>query len=295
MRTNINTRLVREKVARIQHLLVRAQRVATSQQRVLPDFMIFGVTKSGSTACHRYLRFHPNILTPLIKEPNYFAFHYNQGRHNLAWYRAHFPLEAEMRKRELMNGHPTQTFEASVSYIDVPYVSERIKKLMPNIKLIALLRNPIDRAYSHYHHNIRYGHDTLSSFEAALEHEDERLQKARNEFNGDTVYESLAHRRLNYLRRGLYAQQLKPWFETFPREQFLFLTTEDLYANTAAHYEQIIDFIEVPRFQPKEFKRYYSGSYEKMNPETRIRLIEHFRPHNQELYDLLRRNLNWDR
>jgi Sulfotransferase domain len=135
----------------------------TAPVRPLPDFLILGAQKAGTTALYAYLRRHPAITGPSWKEVSYFDRHYARGE---AWYRGNFPNR--LRARDKLVG------EASPSYLFHPLGPERARALVPEARLVALVRNPIDRALSHYHHEVALGRERLS-FEEALEAEERRL------------------------------------------------------------------------------------------------------------------------
>src|SRR5436189_26280 len=121
--------------------------------RPLPDFLILGAQKAGTTALYAYLRWHPQVTGPSFKEVSFFDRHYARGER---WYRAHLPV----RRRAVVG-------EASPSYLFHPLAPERVARMLPEARLIALLRNPVDRAFSHYQHEVALGREQLS-FEDAL-------------------------------------------------------------------------------------------------------------------------------
>ena len=137
---------------------------ATSFGRPLPDFLILGAQKAGTTALYSYLRKHPSIIGPSWKEVSYFDRHYARGP---AWYRGNFPNK--LRTRGALVG------EASPSYLFHPLGPRRVRELVPEARLVALLRDPVDRALSHYNHERALGREPLS-FEDALAAEDDRLR-----------------------------------------------------------------------------------------------------------------------
>src|SRR5579863_6754349 len=130
------------------NVLQKAVRAASSRIRLLPDFMIIGTQKGGTTSLYNYLIDHPNISSIFKKEPHFFDFNFYKG---VSWYRAHFPSLLEKYYSERVHGQKFITGEASPYYLYHPLVPQRIKETMPTAytKFIVLLRNPIDRAYSH--------------------------------------------------------------------------------------------------------------------------------------------------
>lgn len=250
-----------------------ASRIETAHLRRLPDFVIIGTQRGGTTSLYRYLSEHPDVGPAFRKEVHFFDRYYDRG---MDWYRAHFPLP----------GEATAVGEASPYYLFHPEVPERVRAAMPTPKFLALLRNPVERAYSQYQMNVRRGVETLS-FEAAVDQERERLSA-----NDDPA--SLDWRRYSYLARGAYAEQLERWWRLFPREQFLILKSEEFYEDPGATFDQTLAFLGLRSWRPAGYKAYHLAEYADMDPATRKRLAEHFAPLNRRLYALLGRDLGWE-
>jgi len=257
---------------------------ATTPLRVLPDFLVIGVMKGGTTSFFNYLARHPQVRPPFRKEIKFFDIHYPQG---LGWYRAHFPMRFKM-KAGMVTG------EATPYYIFHPGAPGRVAARLPRARLIVLLRNPVDRAYSHYNHMLRVGREPLS-FEAAIAQEAERLEGEEQRILADPHYSTFQHLHYSYLARGRYAEQLEKWFALFPREQILILESEQLYAAPAGCLHQAAAFLGLPAWAGDDFPVYKQGAYEQMPAAVRARLVEYYRPCNQTLYDLLHRKFAWDR
>jgi hypothetical protein len=160
--------------------------------------------------------------------------------------------------------------------------------------LIVLLRNPVDRAYSHYHHQVTRGRESLS-FEQAIEAEPQRLSGELEKIMADEHYLSFNQAHFSYLARGIYVDQLKAWSNLFPPEQLLILNSEAFFADPATTYCQVVSFLNAPESVLQSTNKRNVGSYQKMSPATRQRLVEYFRPHNQRLYEYLGTSFNWDR
>jgi hypothetical protein len=169
---------------------------------------------------------------------------------------------------------------------------------MPSAKLIVLLRNPVDRAYSQYYHAIELGHETRS-FEEAIQGEEERTAQEREKTLKDEHYYSRTYKHLSYLTRGIYVDQLQAWMKLFPREQFLILKSEDFYADTATALKEMFTFLNLPpleiELREKAYKQYNNNSYAEMDAGLRKRLVEYFKPHNARLYQLLGVDFGWDK
>lgn len=254
----------------------------TTPWRVLPNFLVIGAMKGGTTSLFQYLAGHPQVHPPFRKEIKFFDLHYGQG---LDWYRAHFPLKTKMTKGAI-------TGEATPYYIFHPLAAGRIAKDLPGAKLIAILRNPVDRAYSHYNHMVRVGRENLS-FEEALDKEDERLFDEEQKIAADPAYSTFKHLHYSYKARGRYAEQIAKWLELFPREQVLFLSSEELYSKPFSAYGKALEFLSLPAWDPGNFKVFKQGEYDGLSAVVREKLSEYFKPHNQKLYDLLGMDFGW--
>jgi hypothetical protein len=254
---------------------------ATASARPLPDFLIIGAQKAGTTALYAYLRRHPAITGPSWKEVSYFDRHYGRGA---AWYRGNFPNR--VRARGKLVG------EASPSYIFHPLGPERVKALVPEARLVALVRNPVDRARSHYHHEVALGREPLR-FEDALDAEEDRLRGEEERLAADLNYFSRAWWSHAYKSRGRYAEQLERWLAVFPREQLLILPSEDLGGEPERTHARVLDFLGAAPHRLNAYPRVYERQYEAMSPETRERLAAELEAPNRRLYELLGRDLGW--
>lgn len=256
----------------------RAYGRATAGLRPLPDFLILGAQKAGTTALYAYLRWHPEITGPSFKEVSFFDRHYAHGER---WYRAHMPA----RRRSLVG-------EASPSYLFHPLAPGRVASMLPDALLIALLRNPVDRAFSHYQHEVALGREPLS-FEDAIDREEERMRGEVERMLREPSYFSHAWWNYTYVARGRYAEQLERWFVHFPRERLLVLFTEELAADTAGTYRRVLDFLGAGTHDLDSYPRIFEREYEQMPPGTRARLERVVEEPNRQLSVLLNRELPW--
>lgn len=250
---------------------------------MLPSFLIIGGQRCGTTSLYRYLSEHPDVHPGLVKEIQFFTLNYGKG---VDWYRSQFPLESA-------GGH---SFDASPYYLFHPAAPERASRLLPGARLIALVRNPVDRAFSHYQHNTGNGVEDLS-FEEALEAEEGRLAGEEERLASDPGYSSAAHRRYSYVARGMYEPQLKRWFDRYDRSALKVLVSEEFFADPAVIFAEVLEFLGLPEFAPPSYEAYtrrgrWGGP--PLSPETRRRLNEVFREPNQRLEALLGRSLPWD-
>jgi hypothetical protein len=199
-----------------------------------------------------------------------------------------FPTKFKRKKIESKTG-VCITGEDTPFYFWDKNAIERIKKEIPEIKLIVLLRNPIDRAYSNYHLGVRLGSESLS-FEDSIKKEIELLEK-NNDIENDEIEKFLRPR--SYIAKGLYYKQIKNWFEIFSKDQILVLSTENLAKNPYQTLEQIFDFLNLPKEQIENLQNRKVGNYQKMNQDTREYLKKIFKPHNDKLYKFLGKKFEW--
>lgn len=262
----------------------------TGPFHVYPDFLIIGVKKGGTTSLYRNLVTHPRIEPCLTKEVDYFNRYFKKGTN---WYRSHFPLIL-FKKYSAKVGKEFITGEATPTYIYHPHVPKRIKKILPNVKLIVILRNPVDRAFSHYNMAVLHKNENLR-FEEAIENEHKRIEGEFERMENDEDYFSFNFQTYSYLQSGMYADQLKLWYESFSKEQILVLKSEDFKKNPQMIFDQVFDFLNLSNWKIKKYKKFSQSSRnKKMNSDTRKKLIEYFKPHNEKLYRLLGKDFDWD-
>jgi hypothetical protein len=268
---------------------VRTYGRATASVRPLPDFLILGAQKAGTTALYAYLRWHPEITGPSFKEVSFFDRHYARGE---TWYRAHLPARPRQWVTRQRLGHWPIVGEASPSYLFHPLAPERVAALLPRARLIAVLRDPVDRAFSHYQHEVALEREPLS-FEDALAAEDERMRGEVERMVRDPSYFSEAWWNHTYVARGRYAEQLERWFAAFPREQLLVLFSDELLNEPRETYARVLRFLDVSPHELSSFPKIFSREYEELSPTTRTRLQERFAEPDRELASLLGRELPW--
>lgn len=254
---------------------------ATARLRPLPGFLILGAQKAGTTALYAYLRRHDDVTGPLWKEVSYFDRHWSRGE---SWYRGNFPLR--LRTRDSVVG------EASPSYLFHPLAPERVRALVPDARLIAILRNPVDRAFSHYQHEVALGREPLS-FEAALDREDDRMAGELDRMLADPRYFSHAWWNHTYRTRGNYAEQLERWLAVFPRDQLLVVLTDELRDATDDTYRRVLEFVGVESRSLDDYPPVFSRDYEPMPATTRARLTADYADADRRLADVLGRELPW--
>jgi hypothetical protein len=274
--------------------VLRRWGIATSPWRALPDFMVIGAKRGGTTSMWNYLLDHPLVLPMFpaaqhIKSPHYFYWHFDKGE---AWYRSFFATTARRRSLQRRDGAAPVSGEASPYYLYHPYTPQRVRDLVPGVKLIVMLRDPVARAYSHYWERVRAGVEPLS-FDEAIAVEDARLDGELARMSADPLHYSRPHDYFTYRDRGVYLPQLQRWHSHFGAEQMLILRSEDFYADYQSTYDEVTGFLGLPRHDILDAKRYNYRPTAPMSAATRDYLTEFYRPHNQALYDYLGRDFGW--
>lgn len=254
----------------------------------MPDFLVIGAQKAGTTSMIRALRTHPRIDSAEFGELQYFTFRYTKGP---AWYRLHFPLEAVQQRHRERHGWAPLAGEKSPQYLWHPRVPARAAALVPDAKLIALLREPVSRAVSQWHMNRRGGAEPLDLSEG-LRLEAERTGPQLDLIRADVIEErhSMAAR-YSYAQRGLYAEQIDRWLEHFPREQLLILKAEDLFTEPATAYGRVFEFLGLPPHHGSFARENAAPRREPIPPEAEERLRAYYEQPNADLAE--RYGITW--
>ena len=269
----------------------KKQRARNVETGALPDFVIIGERKCGTTFLYHLLCQHPLVQPAASKELHFFDALFDEG---IEWYRQCFPAP------RLKDGRRTITGEAT-PYMSHRLAPERMAQVIPEARLIALLRDPVERTYSDYQQVVRKGRETRT-FEEAIG----AVERAWSSGRGGEFpeHEDHAHSsRRGYLSRSLYAEHLLRWSEFFPRERMLALKSEDFFENPQETLKTVFDFLDLPewelqaletRKERKKRDKRNPGSYEEgMDATTRRRLEEYFEPHNRRLYEYLGVDFGW--
>ena len=266
----------------------------TAYLRKTPSFMVIGAQRCGTTSLYSYLVQHPLILPSFKKEVHFFDHNYHRGT---LWYKAFFPSIFQLIIKQKENGLASHrsmlTGEATPYYFFHPLAPKRIARILPNVKLIVLLRNPIDRAFSHYNHEVRMGTETLS-FEEAIKHEKSRLQGEREKILTKANYRSYAYQHFSYLNRGIYISQVLYWLNFFPIDQLHVVCSEDFFEYPESVLKDITKFLGVPPFKLKRYRQYNQAKYKKMDSLLRKKLATYFKSYNEHLYTFLGRSYRWE-
>jgi len=252
---------------------------------MLPNFLIIGAQRSGTTWLYENLVKHPEIIPASTKEVHFFDNNFSRG---LEWYKSHF---THTKNSQINNHSKSITGEASPYYIFHPLAPERISNIIPSVKIIILLRNPVDRAFTHYHHEVILRAEK-STFEEAISSEPTRLEGEEEKIINNKNYYSFNHQHFSYLSRGIYISQLERWMNLFPTKQILIIKSEDFFSEPQLTIENVFNFLNVPLIKI-DFNKPNIFNHDKMGSSTKEYLEEYFKPHNQSLYKFLNRDFSW--
>jgi hypothetical protein len=261
-----------------------------SWARSRPDFFIIGAQKGGTTSLYRYLEQHPAVMRARNKEINFFGDHFANG---FAWYLERFPTRWEMFRRQRELGCKVRTGEATPFYLLHPHAPRRVHAAYPKARIIVMLRNPVDRAFSHHAYHVKLGVESLS-FEEAVAAEPERLEGELQRMLADDSYPGYNYKMFSYLERGLYAVQLERWFQYFDRSQVHVIRSEDFFSDPESCFVGVQQFLGLPQHKLESYRKFNPGrDTAGLRPDTRTRLLEFFEPHNRRLEELLQREFAW--
>lgn len=273
----------------------REWRELTSSKRMLPQFIVAGAPKCGTTALYQYLLSHPQVLAPVPSsyEVGYFSEEY---RRDLNWYRAWFPLSmtAAWRSKHA-GGKAVVTCEHTPFYVMHPLAAERIAVTLPGVKIIILLRNPVDRAFSHYQHEFRSGQEPLS-FREAIAMESQRTAGEVARMQSELDYLSPEYGRHAYVDQGEYLPKIERFFNQIDHNDIMIVQSERLFLQTQEVFDEVVEFLHLDPFKLKNVKPVNAGAYkplDKTDPELAHELRNHFQSHNESLYSYLGTDFGW--
>lgn len=253
---------------------------ATGPIRPLPDFIIIGAQKAGTTSLATYLFRHPDVVAPVRKEIHYFDS--PEFGHGPNWYRAHFRL----RRPSAITG------EASPYYLTHPHTPRRVHELIPHAKLVVMLRNPVDRALSHYQHQVRHGREPLT-FEDAIKAEPERLAGEFERMLSDEHYYSYNYWAYSYATRSLYSEQIERWLRYFDVSRIHFIASEEFFRDPESEHLKTLRFLDLADHSLGTYRKQNVGHYSGISESFRSELNERFLDDARRLGDLTGRCFRW--
>jgi hypothetical protein len=261
----------------------------TASLRMEPTIVVIGAQRSGTTTLFRLLEQHPTLVRPtLSKGTGYFDDGY---RHGSRWYRAHFPLRLTAR---LLRGARAQTFEISGYYMFHPLAAERMAKALPNAQIVALVRDPVERAYSAYRHEYARGFED-QGFADALALEDERTTGEAEKLASVEGYVSYAHRHYAYRQRSEYSTQLERYVRAFGRDRVHILDAEVFFTDPTAEFVRLQKALGLEVWRPVRVERWNARAGDALSDAERDRLLKQFEPYDEALAQMMSQPPSWRR
>lgn len=271
-----------------QDAAIRPVHLATGGTRMEPSAFLIGAQKAGTSSLYKELIGHNQVIPSHAKEI-YFFNNRNNFELGLNWYRGHFATKAYAVYSKLKNGKAI-AIDGTANYLESPEAPSRLKSIYPDARIIVMLRDPVERAFSHYKMAVGYGFEHLT-FEEALDQEQARL-------NYDTEIvipehgHGYLHQRLAYRSKGQYVEQLRWWLDQFQEDQMMIIQSESFFRDPMKYAEPLSEFLQIGAlsFSGKWANKGIDGE---MKDETREQLIQHYRPYNQQLFELLGTEYDW--
>lgn len=283
--TEKSNRVLSNNWAKIRKSVVCGSRLATAKYRRLPDFMIIGAMKCGTSSLYSYITQHPKIIGARKKEVHYFDWNYEKGTD---WYKSNFPLQGKNNATKL-------TGEGTPMYMFCPVIAKRIHEQCPDIKLIVLLKNPVDRAISHYYHSLRSGREDKSIMDALLAEEDRTRESIERMSQGDCKWDKnlIWH---TYKSRGLYLDQIEDYWQYFDPDQILILSTEQLTVTFDKEMAKVFSFLGVDAefIVPDLRQKNVGQKKQEIKDDVTCYLKNYFLEPNKRLFEAIGKDLGWN-
>jgi len=265
-------------LSKIKNKLIFFFRKTLSFNRMEPSFIIIGEARCGTTSLFNYISQNDKVLPPVKKEIHFFDYKFHKKK---GWYKSFFPFVKEGKI----------TGEATPYYFSHPKAAKRIKETYPDIKVILVLRNPIDRAISSFYKQRDLKIEPIESIEKAIDIEEDRLKDSMKNMSTNSDYD-FNHKNYAYAKRGLYYENLERWKSLFDEDQMLIFEFEELFGNIDVNYDKVIEFLNIDK-QNISFRHFNKGTYDNIDAEFRMKLSSYFDESNQKLYKMLKSNYNW--
>jgi hypothetical protein len=267
--------------------------MATAKARPLPDLLVIGAKRGGTTSLWKYLDAHPGVLhnyprAENIKGTYFLSSHFHRGER---WYHSQFPTTSTRNRARRRLGYAPVVLDATPYDLYHPLAPERAARLVPNAVVLAVLRDPVERTYSHWKE--RRLHTEHLSFEDALAAEESRCRGEEERLIADPNAASFAHRHQSYLGQSEYLPMLERWYRYFPAGQMIVWISEEFYADPQAHVDALSARLRLPALPMLDTSRHNAAPADDMDAATRRRLVEHFRPEVTQLAEFLERSLPW--
>jgi Sulfotransferase domain len=275
---------------------VRGAGRLTASKRVLPDYLIVGTKKGGTTSLANWLVQHPGVLRMFPRAQRHKSAHYFDSNFDRGadWYRSHFPTTFSRDRAAERLGYRPVVGEASPFYMFHPAAPDRVRSMLPQVRVIMLLRDPVSRAYSQYWDRVSTGFESLPTFEEAIAAEPGRLADVAERRFTDPGYQHYSYEHHSYLARGRYAEQLVRWQRVFDPNQILLLEFERMRSEPDALLGEVLSFLHLPECRSIDLRpRNERPRQPAMSPSTHESLRAYFRPYNRQLVELTGREYSW--
>lgn len=285
--------MTNESLARKLGRLHQIARYASGVECSAPDFLIIGAQKGGTTSLYSYLTQHPNVFPAVRKEVHYFESPASRARGE-RWYRSFFPTEAFLTAKKRRLG--TALTGEATTYMPYPQIPRMLHAIHPDARLIFLLRNPAERAFSHYMHVRRsYPGAEPLDFGDDIRREAERIQPDVDAIARDEWHDDVTYRAFSYVRSGMYAEHVKNWIEFFPTDRMYINESERFFERPDKVLGEICDFLGLP---PAEFdfaeKLNVGGYDDRVSPDDRAFLVNAFADDRAKLQQIVASNFGAD-
>jgi hypothetical protein len=274
---------------------LRAYGVASSGSRRPPELLVIGAKRGGTTSLWRYLDGHPGILPtfPRVEQIKGTYFFDEEWQRGERWYRSHFPTDRQRARAARHLGYAPVAFEASPYYLFHPHAPTRARTVAPDALVVALLRDPVERAFSHWKE--RRNHTEPLAFAEALAAEAARTDGEEARMLADPTVVSPAHRHQTYAAQSRYAPMLERWFAAYGRDRVLVWAAEEFYADPQACCDTITDRLGLPRRHLGDPEPFNAEPSADMDPEVRAQLRTAMADDIVAIEQLLGRSMPWDR
>lgn len=246
-----------------------------------PTVFIIGAQKAGTTSLIMQLSKHPDVVMPRQKELYYFS-DINFYRKGEKWYLKQF--------NNPTSGSSIQV-DASANYFESIAAASRLKNFCPNAKIIVLLRDPVQRAYSHYKMSVKYGFEK-SSFKKAIALEEDRLKYSQAHYIPKQHHDYM-FQRLGYRSKGVYSKFLQKWLEVFKREQIHIIQSESYFENPQKHYNEILEFLDLEQHTLLDVEARNTGNPKEISMKAYTDLHKFYKPYNELLFDMIGERYDW--
>lgn len=264
----------------------------TQPIRMTPSLLIVGAQRCGTTSLFKALSQHPAVIPPALRKGiHYFDMHYERGS---GWYRAHFPLEISSQIVKRRAGVDALTLESSPYYMFHPLAGRRLAQDLPGVRLLVLVRDPVERAYSAHSHETARGYE-IEPFERAIELEPQRTSGEAELMVADPAYDSFDLQHHAYLERGRYVEQLRRLEAHVGRERIHVVDSQQFFDTPDRVFAEVTDFLGIPNHPGTVFEQHNARSRSPMPDSLRHELQDHFQPYDEELGHWLGREPSWRR